>query len=78
MFRNLLKYLLIIQVESNEERQKAGLEKLGRGFFNAHRFNPYNPLSYIAVIIILIVGILMFGFVGFWKQIDGINPFRWN
>ena len=51
---------------------------VGRGYFNAHRFNPYNPLSYIALIIILIVGILMFGFYGFWKETTTLNPFRWD
>ena len=61
-FRKTLKYLRIVQTVSNEERHKNGLKRLGRGYFNAHRFNPYNPLSYVALIIILIVGILMFGF----------------
>ena len=77
-FRKILKFLLILQTVSNEERHKQGLKRLGRGYFNAHRFNPYNPLSYIALIIILIVGILMFGFYGFWKEIDASNPFSWH
>jgi predicted PurR-regulated permease PerM len=74
MVRKLLKFFLIIQEVSNNGREK----KLGRGFFKARRFNPYNPLSYIAVIIFLIVGILMFGFVGIWKEVDVSNPFKWN
>lgn len=74
----ILKYLLIIQEVDNEERNNQGLKRLGRGFFKAYRFNPYNPLSYIALIIILIVGILMFGFVGFWKETTTLNPFRWD
>lgn len=77
-FRKILKYLQIVQTVSNEQRHKQGLKRLGRGFFEAHRFNPYNPLSYIALIIILIVGILMFGFVGFWKETTTLNPFRWD
>lgn len=77
-FRKILKFLLIVQTVSNEQRHKQGLKRLGEGYFNAHRFNPYNPLSYIAVIIIIIVGILMFGFVGFWKETKTFNPFRWN
>ena len=74
----LLEKIKVIQTVSNEERHKKGLERLGRGYFKAHRFNPYNPLSYITLIIILIVGIIMFGFVGIWKEIDMYNPFKWN
>jgi hypothetical protein len=40
MFRKALKYLYIVQTVSNEERRKQGLKHLGRGYFNAHRFNP--------------------------------------
>lgn len=77
MIRKILRYLLIVQEVSNEERQKKGLRKLGRGNSKAYRFNPYNPLSYIALILIFIIGILMFGFVGIWKEIDTHNPFKW-
>ncbi len=78
MFRKALKYLLIVQEVDNEQRNKQGLKRLGRGYFKAYRFNPYNPLSYITIIIILIVGILMFGFYGFWKETTTLNPFRWD
>jgi hypothetical protein len=74
----LLKTLRIVQTVSNEKRHKAGLKRLGRGCFDAHRFNPYNPLSYIALIIILCVGISLFGIVGFWKETDMRNPFMWD
>ena len=67
-----------MQEVDNEERNKQGLKRLGRGYFKAYRFNPYNPLSYVALIIILIVGILMFGVYGFWKETTTINPFRWD
>lgn len=77
-FKKTLKYLQIVQTVSNEERHEQGLKRLGRGFFEARRLNPYNPLSYISLIIILIVGILMFGFVGFWKETTTLNPFRWD
>lgn len=70
----LLKYLFILQEVSNEDRSP----KLGRGHFNARRFNPYNPLSYLAVIIIIIVGLILFGVIGFWKETDGKNPFKWD
>lgn len=76
--RALLIRLRIIQVISNEERHKKGLKKLGHGYSKAYRFNPYNPLSYIAFMIILIGAILMFGFVGFRKEMETLNLFKWS
>lgn len=75
---NILKYLKVIQTVSNEKRHKEGLKRLGRGYFEAHRLNPYNPLSYIIIPITVILGIFCFGFIGFWKEADLINPFKWN
>lgn len=76
--KNIAKWLLvklfIIQEVNNETRQPL----LGRGYRIARRLNPYNPLSYITVLITLIVGIVMFGIVGFWKEVDFVNPFKWN
>lgn len=72
--KKLLKFLFIIQEVSNEGRDP----QLGRGFFEARRLNPYNPLSYITVVLVLIVGILMFGFVGIWKETNLRNPFKWD
>jgi len=60
--RKLLKKLYIVQEHSNGKR----------------RINPFNPLSYIALIIIFFVGIIMFGVYGVWKETDIINPFKWN
>ena len=76
--KKALEFLKIIQTVSNEKRHKNGLKRLGRGHFNAHRFNPYNPLSYIVIALIPIVGILMFGFVGISKELDCKNPFKWD
>lgn len=70
----ILKNLFIIQEVSNENRTP----KLGRGFITARRINPYNPLSYIVLVSILIIGILMFGLVGVWKKVGKENPFKWN
>ena len=72
--RNIFKFLFILQEVSNKNRNP----KLGRGFFVARRFNPYNPLSYIAIIGIVIFGLLMFGFIGFFREIDNKNPFKWD
>lgn len=74
MLKKILKSLLILQEVSNKNRDP----KLGRGFLKAYRLNPYNPLSYIALVIMFVVGILMFGFVGFWKEVELTNPFKWN
>jgi len=70
----ILKSLRIIQVASNEGREK----KLGRGFSSAYRLNPFNPLTYIFLIGLFVVGITVFGVVGFWSQIDIKNPFKWD
>lgn len=78
MIRKLFKALYIVQEVSNEERHKKGLKRLGRGYFNAHRFNPWNPLSYIVLPIIFIVAVVCFGVVGVWSEIDKHNPFKWN
>jgi hypothetical protein len=76
--KKILTRLRIVQTVSNEKRHEQGLKRLGRGYFEAHRFNPYNPLSYIVLITILIVGILMYGLVGVWGQTTTINPFKWD
>lgn len=74
MFKKILKYLFILQEVPNKNRKP----KLGRGFSTARRFNPYNPLSYITLLLCIIVGVLMFGFVGIWKEMDLKNPFKWD
>lgn len=73
MLLKLLKNLFIIQEISNDKR----IPKLGKGFTTAIRLNPLNPLSYVTLVLIIIVGILMFGFIGVWKEFDNRNPFRW-
>lgn len=72
--KKILKYLFIVQEVSNKNREV----KVGRGFSTAYRFNPYNPITYIALILLLVVGIILFGFYGIWKQTDNTNPFKWN
>jgi hypothetical protein len=68
--------LKILQVVSNEQRHKDGLERLGKGYFKAYRLNPFNPLSYIFVVATIPVVLLMYGFVGLFEK--AINPFRWD
>ncbi len=64
----------IIQIISNKNREP----KLGRGFMEAYRMNPWNPLSYLVVLVAIVIGLLMFGFIGIWKEVDLQNPFKWN
>jgi len=46
----LLKFLYILQEVSNKGRKTL----LGRGYTTAIRYNPYNPLSYIVIVITLV------------------------
>ena len=78
MYRNILKKLRIVITVSNVEREKKGLKRLGKGHYEAHRLNPFNPLSYVFFIFLLIVGFILFGIVGFFKEIETLNPFKWN
>lgn len=68
----ILKWLFIVQTVSNKGRTP----KIGRGFQEAMRFNPWNPLSYPIVLIMGIGGLLAFGLIGFWKR--RLNPFKWD
>jgi hypothetical protein len=72
--KNFLKKLYILQEVSNEGRDN----KFGKGFAKAYKFNPFNPLSYVAILLFLIFGILMFGFMGISDEMDLSNPFKWN
>lgn len=69
----ILKKLYITQEVSNKGREK----KLGRGFLTARRLNPYNPLSYIAAVVLIIFALIN-GFITFIKESDFTNPFKWN
>lgn len=73
MRNKILKIIWVLQEGSNMDRNP----KLGRGFKTAKRINPYNPLSYIVIVLTFIIGILMFGFYGFWKELAYENPFKW-
>lgn len=76
--RNFLKRIYVLQVIDNELRQENGQKKIGRGFSRAYRINPFNPLSYLVIVITLFFGITLFGLVGFWQQTDIKNPFKWD
>jgi thiosulfate reductase cytochrome b subunit len=63
MIRDILKFLAVIQQRGEPKKR---------------RINPYNPLSYITIVIVFISGLIMFGAVGIWKEIDLSNPFKWR
>ncbi len=75
IYEKILIYLFILEEVSNDNRKP----KLGRGFFTARRLNPYNPLSYLFIFLIILIGLLMYGFFGAFKEIDITkNPFKWD
>ena len=65
-FRKILFFLGVTEKIVNER----GYEK--------YRLNPYNPLAYILIILVFVVGIILYGVVGFWKEIDLRNPFKYQ
>jgi hypothetical protein len=43
------------------------------------RLNPFNPLTYIVLLILLSIGLLMFGFVGLKDEVNWEDlKFKWN
>jgi len=71
----ILKALNVVQEVSNEDRNRRGLDSLGRGYLKAYRFNLYNPLSYIFLTIIFAYAFLLHGLSAFKNF---VNPFKWN
>lgn len=74
--KKILLALKIVQKVSNEKRHMNGLNRLGKGYFNAYRLNPLNPLSYVVVVFSIPITILLYGFVGLFEKFE--NPFKWN
>lgn len=72
----LLETLRVIQSKS-ECRQNPNPE-LGIQHRNYRRFNPYNPLSYIVLAVILLTGIILFGVIGVWEQVEVDGVFIWE
>ena len=67
--RKLLKWLWIIQIKRLAHKHSGITDEWAR-------LNPYNPLSYVTLVIAFIVALLMYGFVGIWKEVN--NPFKWQ
>ena len=72
----ILSLLKIVQIVSNQDRHSKGLRRLGKGFFEAYRLNPLNPIGYAIIIIAIPVCLLLFGIMGTVKNFE--NPFKWN
>lgn len=64
--RNFLIFINIIQERTIDEDTKES------------RVNPYNPLSYIFLVIIFLLTIIFLGIIGFFELFDVDNPFKWG
>jgi hypothetical protein len=67
--KNILKALSIYQEKEFEQ-------PLGK--YTKRRLNPLNPLTYLFIAIVFLIGLLKFGFVGIWKEMDTRNPFKYD
>lgn len=70
MIRKFLIFARVIQVRSKTTPFKLTYQE--------RRLNPFNPLAYVTILIAIMVGIVMFGIVGVWKEIDLSNPFKYH
>lgn len=66
MILNILKFLFIVQ----EIKVEYGYKR--------RRLNRYNPLTYVFIVVALLVTIIMYGVVGFTKEVDFRNPFKYQ
>lgn len=56
-------------------------EKRNKNGFIRHRLNPYNPFSYVFLIIQFICGLILYGIKGLSNEMDlrgKRNPFKWQ
>lgn len=51
-------------------------EKIDKNGFAIERINPYNPLSYFYIVLVVVVGFMLAG-PFYYKEINQ-NPFKWN
>lgn len=75
--RKFLIKILVIQVHNNESCKIEKCHKLGKGHSKSYRLNPYNPLSYVCLLLGSIICLIALGIIGFWRELDG-NPFKWD
>ena len=69
--RKVMKNLWVIQEKNFLDEFKRTRVK--------HRLNPYNPITYIFIVMSLVIGVVMFGVVGIKNEIN-INElkFKWS
>ena len=77
MLEKILKFLWVIQIVNNLERQKRGLKLLGCKAKFAIRINPYNPLSYFVFLIETIRCLFLYGFINTWEDMKRLKIFKW-
>lgn len=46
--------------------------------FKRYRINPWNPLSYLTIIIVVIMHTVWYGVKGTYDEVYGRNPFKWQ
>ena len=63
---------LLLMLRIKQERKI----KIRIGYNIQERLNPYNPLSYIVLTIDVVVGIILYGIVGYWR--NKRNPFKYR
>ena len=68
--KNRILKLLYIRQEKQSENQY--------GTWIKFRINPFNPLTWVVIILGLVIALFMFGIVGMWREIDTTNPFKWH
>ncbi len=66
----ILKFLFVLQ------------ERIKTDVFNhkykQRRLNPYNPLSYIFLMILYTIGLFAYGIIGLIEQTEPIREFKWK
>lgn len=70
MVRKFLKFIWVLQIKEVKGKHKVISKK--------SRLNPFNPLTYVTMAVIVVVAIIFFGIVGAWSQIDLKKPFTWR
>lgn len=68
--RDFLKKIHVIQVR--EYKNALGYT------YRKQRLNKWNPFTYLTIVLTIIMGLFMFGFVGIWKEMETGNPFKWR
>lgn len=66
----IFKALWIVQEKTIETRFKRKVK--------VQRMNPYNPLTYVAIVLIFALAVVCYGIVGIWERSDFKNLFRYQ